>query len=189
LIDPTMQEILNAQTFDSEHRTDKDEHGYIPIYEELFTPFRDTVLPILEIGIWAGSSLQLWRDWFYRAVIHGIDARECDDLGERIVTHQGFTLDPEFLPTVAACGPFQIVIDDGAHMGDDQRIAFRAFWPALAPGGLYIIEDLHASYMEYYAPSGLPFMKMLVDSLTVKGEYEDIRRITFYPKLFVAEKR
>ena len=181
-----MQEILDLDT--TEGRSDKDTHGYLPIYEELFTPIRDTKLPILEIGVWTGSSLKVWRGWFTRAVIHGIDARACDALGERIVTHQGFTLDATFLKEMAALGPFAAVIDDGSHCGDDQQAAFRAFWPALAPGGVYVIEDLHAAYMEYYSPSGMPFIRLLVDSMNIRGEWNDIGLIRFYPRLLVAEK-
>lgn len=183
----TLQELADLDQTDA--RTDKGNHGYFDIYEELFAPFRDTDLPILEIGVGMGGSLKVWQEWFTRAYIHGVDARPCEQMGGRILIHQGFTLDADFLAAVARQGPFAIIIDDGSHCGDDQQSAFRGLWPAVAPGGLYVIEDLHAAYMEYYAPSGMPFLRLLVDSLNVKGEFDDIRRITFYPKLFVAEKR
>ena len=39
-----------------------------------------------------------------------------------------------------------IIIDDGSHVDDDQAISFKALWPHLEPGGVYLIEDCHDHY-------------------------------------------
>jgi hypothetical protein len=38
---------------------------------------------------------------------------------------------------------FDIIIDDASHASYHQQLAFKTLWKQLAPGGLYIIEDLH----------------------------------------------
>ena len=37
-------------------------------------------------------------------------------------------------------GRFDIVVDDGSHLPDHQRITFETLWPTVVSGGLYIIE-------------------------------------------------
>ncbi|NUS99514.1 MAG: hypothetical protein HOP96_00885, partial [Sphingomonas sp.] len=52
--------------------------------------------------------------------------------------------DADELMAVAASidGGFDIVIDDGSHASDDQQTSLGSLFPFVAPGGLYIIEDL-----------------------------------------------
>jgi hypothetical protein len=37
---------------------------------------------------------------------------------------------------------FDVIIDDGSHASVDQQLCFRSFFPLLADGGWYFIEDL-----------------------------------------------
>ncbi len=37
---------------------------------------------------------------------------------------------------------FGIIVDDGSHQSSHQQISLGALFPYLAPGGLYVIEDL-----------------------------------------------
>jgi hypothetical protein len=184
--DLTLQELVDADETDA--KTDKGRHGYLGIYEKILAPIRNTYLPILEIGVGQGGSLRMWRDFFPNAQIHGIEIRPVPDLGPRITTHQGDARDSEFLKSVAKLGPFAAVIDDGGHIGDEQELAFRIFWPKLAPGCAYFIEDLHASYMPEYQPSGMPFLKSVVDSVNLQGEWNDVITVQFYRKMFIAGK-
>jgi len=39
--------------------------------------------------------------------------------------------------------PFDIIVEDGSHASHHQQIALATLFPFVAPGGLYIIEDLH----------------------------------------------
>ena len=43
-------------------------------------------------------------------------------------------------------GRLDVVIDDGSHVGEHQWTSFRALFPAVAPGGWYVLEDLWTSY-------------------------------------------
>ena len=56
------------------HGTDKYEHGYLSVYAERFDPLRSSVRSILELGVFYGASLKMWRDYFAAAtVVCGID--------------------------------------------------------------------------------------------------------------------
>ena len=46
-------------------------HGYVDHYERMFGPLRRRARKVLEIGIYRGASLQMWRDYFPRAEVYG----------------------------------------------------------------------------------------------------------------------
>ncbi len=55
--------------------------------------------------------------------------------------------DPAFLRSVIdEMGSPDIILDDGSHVSDHQKISFETLWPLLKVGGLYVIEDLHTAY-------------------------------------------
>ena len=53
--------------------TSKNITGFIPIYESFFDCLREKEVNILEIGVDKGDSLRLWRDYFTKAKICGLD--------------------------------------------------------------------------------------------------------------------
>jgi hypothetical protein len=62
-----------------------------------------------------------------------------------------------------------VVIDDGSHVSKDIIRSFLIFFPQLNPGGIYVIEDLHASYWSdwqggiSHPESSIQFLKLLAD--------------------------
>jgi cephalosporin hydroxylase len=182
----SLLELADRETSDA--RTDKGNHGYLAIYEQILAPMRETYLPILELGVGQGGSLKMWREFFPNASIHGVEIRPVENLGPRITVHQGDTGDPDFLAEIGKIGPFALVIDDASHLGDHQELAFRTFWPRVAPGCIYAIEDLHAAYMKDFEPSVMPFLQKVVDSVNLNGEWNDVVAVQFYRKLFIAAK-
>lgn len=138
-------------------------HHYLPIYDQLFNSFcQDTrrdiksksALKFLELGVFKGGSLQLWRKYFgSEAVIHGVDIDpRCGELSsDDLPVHIGSQSDPKFLINVVnQMGGIDVVLDDGSHRAKHQRISFRTLFPLLADGGLYVIEDTHTSYWLAY---------------------------------------
>ncbi|MDJ0513011.1 MAG: class I SAM-dependent methyltransferase [Methyloceanibacter sp.] len=123
---------------------------YLPVYERFFAPLRGSNVHMLEIGVFKGGSLEMWRKYFGpEATIFGIDIDPaCADLADppnqvRI----GSQDDPAFLSgVVSEMGRLDVVLDDGSHFADHQLASFRALWPLLEDGGLYIIEDMHTAY-------------------------------------------
>jgi hypothetical protein len=127
---------------------------YFDIYERHFEPFRRTDVRLLEIGVSHGGSLQMWRRYLgRRATIVGIDIEpRVADLAEPgIDVHVGSQSDPDFLADlVERYGGFDIIIDDGSHWYRDQSVSLDVLWPALSEGGVYLVEDVHTSYLPTY---------------------------------------
>lgn len=181
---------------------------YLPIYERHFAPFRASAVKVLEIGVQNGGSARMWRDWFGpEAVIFGIDidpacaAAEGDDVQIRI----GSQDDPEFLARVVdEMGGLDIVIDDGSHVMHHIHSAFRALFPRLSDGGLYLVEDLHSAYWREFgggyraASSFIETAKGLVDDMHVwyhaNGQLEaasanTLGALHFYDSIVVIDKQ
>ncbi len=149
---------------------------YLDVYEKEFAHWRAKAVSLLEIGVSEGGSLQLWRAYFGDdATVFGIDidpacAGRVDPPNQVRIGSQD---DPEFLQQVVAeMGPPDIVLDDGSHIGRHQLASFTTLFPLMAPGSLYVIEDLHSSYWPGFyeggyrrAGSGVEIAKTLIDDM------------------------
>jgi hypothetical protein len=158
-------------------------HWYAPLYERHFGPFREGRIKILEIGVGGyqfphsgGASLKMWKHFFRRGLVYGLDVFDKSDIDEpRLRTFRGNQSDARFLHKLARnIGPFDIIVDDGSHLSPDVTAAFRALFPHLRPGGIYVIEDLQTSYWPGWAgdskdlnnlKTSMGFLKNLVDGL------------------------
>ena len=129
-------------------------HHYIPIYERYFGPYRKKPLRFLEIGVFKGGSLEMWRKYFGPdATIFGIDIDPaCAAFnGSAGQVRIGSQDDAAFLADVVAeMGGVDIVLDDGSHMMAHVRASLKALFPMVADNGLYMIEDLHTAYWRRY---------------------------------------
>jgi hypothetical protein len=162
---------------------------------------------MLEIGVSEGGSLAQWRQILgSEATIFGIDINpDCANLVDAPnQVRIGSQADPDFLTSVLAeTGPLDIVLDDGSHVGRHQVASFRAIWPHVKPGGLYMIEDLHTTYwpgdMEggmRKPGTGIELLKALIDDQHAwyhdePEQYavkEEIGGIHFYDSIAVVEK-
>jgi hypothetical protein len=151
-------------------------HHYFEIYNRFLARLRDrSHLRLLEIGVFRGGSLDLWRGYFHRdATIVGIDIdASCKAFGHperNIWVEVGDQSDAGFLKGVAAkYGPFDVIIDDGGHMTSQQIASFSALYPeALTDDGVYLVEDLHTNYWRGFRDTKRSFVdlaKSLVDRL------------------------
>ncbi len=124
-------------------------HFYLDNYERYFSQFRDNFFTLLEIGVGAGGSIKMWREYFPNASVYGIDNNP-DLSGENIFI--GDQKDYNFLTEVRnKIGPLTIVIDDGSHVGSDMITTFKFFFKDIIPGGYYVLEDTHCLYEPHYA--------------------------------------
>ena len=158
------------------------------IYPKHFGPRRDIIKTVLEIGVHAGGSLRMWEEYFPKAQIYGIDIIDCFQDEGRIKFRQGNQADSAFLLDVTSeVGSWDIVIDDGSHVFNDQKVSFETLWPHLSQGGLYAIEDV----MRRHSGS-LPCIDYFRDVIRTKFTDEapvvDIKSITFYPHIIIVEK-
>jgi len=128
---------------------------YAPYYDKLLASRRNDIKLVLEVGIgslesmkdsisragWTtyqpGASLAMWREYFPLATIHGLDT-DIDTLfvATRIRTHWGDS-------RIWTSGlRFDLIIDDGNHSVEAQLETRKNLLPLLAPGGIYITEDI-----------------------------------------------
>jgi hypothetical protein len=127
---------------------------YLRNYEAYFGVLRDAEVRLLELGIKEGGSLLLWRDYFERGHIIGLDINpvQLDDHTGRIRTYMGAQQDTKVLDRIAsenAPEGFDIIIDDCAHIGVLARASFwHLFDNHLRSGGLYVIEDWGTGYWD-----------------------------------------
>jgi hypothetical protein len=129
-------------------------HHYIPLYDRYFSRFRDSPVRFLEIGVWKGGSLQMWRKYFgENAIIYGIDSDpECAKLnGLSGQVRIGSQDDPDFLTHVIdEMGGVDVILDDGSHKTKHQIKSFKHLFPRMSRGGVYMVEDLHTSFWRGY---------------------------------------
>lgn len=192
-------------------------HWYTPHYERHFEPLRDQRVKILEIGIGGyiapdagGASLRMWKHFFRRGLIYGLDIFDKAGLAEpRFQPIRGDQGDPAFLDTLGTdIGPLDIVIDDGSHLSNQVITSFHALFPHVRPGGLYVVEDLQTSYWPGWDGSSeslhepttsMGFLKAFVDGihhreLVRSAPYDPspadlgIRAVHFYHNVAFIEK-
>jgi predicted fused transcriptional regulator/phosphomethylpyrimidine kinase len=124
--------------------SDKVALGYIDhFYDRLFTPRKNNVKNLLEIGIWEGDSLLLWRDYFTNAKIVGADIKHCPriDNEPHITQHTSNAYTAEFLMQFKK-EQFDIIIDDGPHTFETQSYFLTNYLPLLKKDGVLILEDI-----------------------------------------------
>lgn len=149
--------------------------GYLQHYDRLLARLKDQPLRILEIGVQAGGSLEVWAQYFKSATLiigcdidHDCGALRFDD--PRIKVLIGDINNPETLQSLTALtDAVDVVIDDGSHHSSEIIRSFVQIFPRLTEGGTYLIEDLHCSYWESYGGglydpfSAIAFFKKIVD--------------------------
>jgi hypothetical protein len=125
--------------------------SYLLRYEAAFAHLVEHEVKLLELGIAKGASLLMWRDYFTKGTIIGLDQNtiEIDDPTGRIHQYHGAQEDTELLSRIVqeqAPNGFDIIIDDCSHIGELTRISFWYLFEYLKPGGIYVIEDWGTGY-------------------------------------------
>lgn len=169
------------------HPTDKLwGHSYPPIYERLLGPYRQRKGSMLEIGVWTGGSLAMWRDWSTSLEIHGCDTEARPPyLEERdtITTHQLDAYTSDAIEHFKAFGKFQFIIDDGPHTLESQSFFCQHYPELLVEDGLAVVEDvqdvLHAYQMAKLVP--YRFTTAVVDLRHLALRYDDVLLLIWKP--------
>lgn len=190
---------------------------YLAVYDRELSHFLAAGRPIrlLEIGIARGGSLAIWEELLPPgSTIVGLDVEPaCAMLpyGPSVRTIILDATDAALVEDALGDAEFDIIIDDGSHRSPDIIAQFNIWFPRLAAGGIYIIEDLHAAYWPsfgggFHAPgSAIMFLKSLVDALhadyyewdqsipeaehsTMKARCAEIGRVVFHDSIAVVER-
>lgn len=183
---------------------------YFEVYGRELSRFRGKDISFLEIGVYRGGSIPMWAGYFgENARLSFVDIDPSCEQHAEPGTHVeiGDQADPEFLERLAAKhGPFDIVIDDGGHMMNQQITSFEKLWPNLSDRGLYLVEDTHTSYWPGFGggyreeASFIEYAKRLVDKMhswyTDQDEIfpfdeiaKELNAVRFYDSIVVLEKR
>lgn len=173
---------------------------YFSIYDRHFARFRGRQVHVLEVGVYSGGSLEMWRAYFGEgAHIYGVDIDERCRAYERsgVRVFIGDQADPEFWTRFRAEVPVvDIVIDDGGHQLHQRRATLEALLPHIQPGGVYVCEDIHGRFNPF-----LDYVQNLSRNLhswrggsVVAGDQptdfqQSVDSVHVYPFLVVIEKR
>jgi hypothetical protein len=120
--------------------TARGHHKYTTYYARHLRKLRRSTRCVLEIGIGGyedpvsgGNSLYMWRSYFRRATVYGVDLYEKqldDDPG--VVALRADQSDPRSLQRIiATCPVVDVIIDDGSHIGEHIVASFTELFPAL----------------------------------------------------------
>jgi hypothetical protein len=134
-----------------EHTTGRGVHKwrhYFDIYERHLGRFAARDIHLLEVGVQSGGSLEMWKQFLGDgATIYGVDvdSRCTRSEEDRVTVFIGDQADRAFWARFRAeTQPLDVVIDDGGHTPEQQRVTMEELLPHLAPGGVYICEDVHS---------------------------------------------
>ena len=128
--------------------------SYFSVYDQYFTRFQNSELIIVEIGIFSGGSLFMWRNFFgNKARIIGVDldpnAKKWEKNGFEIFI--GDQSEPKFWEEFFKnVGNVDIVIDDGGHTYEQQIITATCCIPYINKGGILLVEDVHTSFLSEF---------------------------------------
>lgn len=123
---------------------------YFEIYHRHLNKFRGREVHVLEIGIYSGGSLKMWKEYFgNKCHVYGVDIEEsCKACaGDSVTVFIGDQADRSFWKRFKESAPkIDVVIDDGGHAIEQQIVSFEELLPFLQPGGVYICEDIHGPF-------------------------------------------
>jgi hypothetical protein len=173
---------------------------YLDIYHRHLQKFVGRDVTLLEVGVYSGGSLDMWKAYFgARCNVIGVDIEErCrayEDADTRIFI--GDQADRALWARVKHAVPaLDIVIDDGGHDPAQQIVTLEELLPHLRPGGVYICEDVHGVHQRFAAyVAGLA--TQLNATIDVRGDVlaasptpfqQAVRSVHHYPFVVVIER-
>ena len=205
------------------HKSDKiGAHNYISIYEKYMSSKKNKPINLLEIGVGGykdgnyadmytgGNSLKIWRDYFKRGKIAGLDIfKKKISLGSRVRIFKGSQSSAETLDEIIKrYKKFDFIIDDGSHFYKDIAFSFKYLFKSLKDGGYYFVEDTQTSYLREWDGDGffldnnktaISYFKKIIDKINYneienpyyKPDYfaKNITEVHFYHNLIVIKKQ
>ena len=182
--------------------TDKFSHGFTKVYDNLFNKYRNDKFNLLEIGVFYGSSIKMWHEYFQNSNIYAADnyigingngnhfcipdkfINEISNNKEyynRIeIVYLDQSKEEELIKYSNYCKEnnikFKIILDDGSHLMKDQQITFFHLFDNLESGGMFIIEDTHTSDQNGYdvLPDKSNSTKKLIENINLNKVFNSI---------------
>ena len=151
---PTLTNLADRFNTDKNRHTGN-RHAYARVYDRLLSSRRLSMRGLMEIGLCRtaaeGSqsetpSVSLWQSYFPYAQVIGVDLTDFSQLNndrfKSFVCDQSKLGDLRSVAAKLEPGSLDVIIDDGSHASFDEQLTLREFFPLLAAGGWYFIEDL-----------------------------------------------
>jgi glycosyltransferase involved in cell wall biosynthesis len=147
---PRLIDLADRFSTDKNRRVGN-QHSYARIYDRLLAPRRLSMRRIMEIGLsrWnqtESPSVSLWQTYFPFCEVIGVDRGDFSALNNARFTSflcdQSQQDEVRMVAEAIEPGSLDMIIDDGSHASADQQMGFCEFYPLLAEGGWYFIEDL-----------------------------------------------
>jgi len=151
-------------------------HTYINEYEKLLGPYRENST-VLEIGICQGESLKMWNEYFINSTVYGIDIT--DHYIKDLIKENKYNIIignatyEEILNNFHDL-KFDVVIDDGSHLNNDQINSFNIFKNKMKNGGIYIIEDVNNIDNTKERYESLHNNIEIIDNRHIKNRVDDV---------------
>lgn len=174
-----LYEILSSDVVIS-NGTDKHTiHDYVDgFYEENLKKYQNIAKNVLEIGIYNGGSLALWKKYFTNANIFGVDINH-DKIFPEFKNIEGITYylenaySEKFLNLIPN---MDIIIDDGPHTLQSMEYVINNYSKKVNSKGIVIIEDIQEmswiTTLIKLVPSN--FTVEIIDLRNKKSRYDDI---------------
>tara|TARA_B100001248_G_C27390884_1_gene462291 strand:- start:637 stop:1503 length:867 start_codon:yes stop_codon:yes gene_type:complete len=171
---------------------------YLHQYKEYFEQLRNQKgkVKILEIGVFSGGSLQLYENFFGKdnVEIIGIDIdNDCINFENKNTNIEiGDQRDEQFLNKIInKYGSFDLILDDGGHLFEQQKVSFEILFPILEYGGIYIVEDISYRFISYACGLITEYNEFKIDRLkgiSVSAVQQNIMKIEILPNCIVFKK-
>lgn len=181
---------------------------YFDVYQRHFERFRGKSPTIVEIGVFGGGSLEMWKSYFGPgAKIIGVDINpSCKQHeSENVEIFIGSQDNPDIINEILEKYPnIDIVLDDGSHIMHHMIATFNLLYHKVNSYGVYMIEDTHTCYSPKYGGgvkvegSFMEFVKNKMDEINAvhsqgKIPVSDLTRstdyISCYDSIVVFEKK
>jgi len=149
---------------DSPHPSSK-HSTYFPAYDDIFTKYIGKEITFVEVGVFGGGSLFMWRNFFGKqARIIGVElnpeAKKWEKDGFEIFI--GDQSDPDFwIDFYKQVGEIDILLDDGGHTYVQQIVTSEIALDNIKNGGVLVIEDTHTSYMDKFGDQSIKYINYI----------------------------
>jgi len=133
--------------------TDKgNEKNYIDgFYEKNFLKYKLKNITLVEIGVRSGASMCLWKNYFKKGIIYGLDNEEAQNVHDVPVNKEWVTgknvnyiVGDAYTEEISKQLPkIDILIDDGPHSFESHVKMLELYSDKMNEGGMIVIEDIH----------------------------------------------
>ena len=133
-----LSDIFDIQKYN----TDKNDLGYLEnFYDDFLIKFKEHPINFMEIGVYNGGSIKLWKDYLHKdSIIYASDINYFEHIngtysliGDMYSNEQVSKFSDEY---------FDVIIDDGPHSFESFVVLMQKYFPKIKKGGNLIIEDV-----------------------------------------------